>query len=270
MKNQPLRCIVLEDEDDARNWILKKLKEYPELEVVGDAATLDDAYHLIASTRPDVAFMDVQLIGGDAFALLSRLQNNGLPIPYIVMATGYPEYVMTALNDYRRYVVQYLLKPFVENWKDKFRKAIDALVAAKMKDTLSEQPIPIKQTPPAKNQEIKDTTIFLQNKGSLLRLDFTNISYLEAAGGGESIIVRDEGNIQVDKTLNKLTELLPANFFRASRTNVINIDRVVTINRGDRTVEIKCEDKNKSVGISDIYYNDLLNKLPLAKNKFRG
>lgn len=271
MKNQPLRCVVLEDEDDIRNWILKKLEEYPEIEVVGDAATIDDAYRLIASTRPDVAFMDVQLIGGDAFKLLSRLQSNGLPIPYIVMATGYPEYVMTALNDYRRYVVQYLLKPFVENWKDKFRKAIDALMAAKMKDAIPPvQTSSVAQQGSNEPPQTKETSTFLQNKGSLLRLDYKNISYLEAAGGGESIIVRDEGNIQVDKTLNKMTEILPDNFFRVSRTNVINMNRVLTINRGDRTVEIECKEKNKSVGISDNYYNDLLDKLPLAKNKFQG
>ncbi|MBK8564424.1 MAG: hypothetical protein IPN76_14080 [Saprospiraceae bacterium] len=89
MNTLKLRCIVLEDEDDIRNWLVKKLQQFPELEFVGEAATIDEAFRLIASTKPDAAFMDVKLIGGDAFTLLSRFQANGLLIPYIVMATGY-------------------------------------------------------------------------------------------------------------------------------------------------------------------------------------
>lgn len=132
-----LLTVVLEDEDDNRNWLVKKLKQYPELEILGEAATVDESFALIAHTKPDAAFMDIQLIGGDVFTLLKRLQENGIPIPYIVMTTGYPEYVMDALNNHRRFVVQYLVKPFVEDWQKKLRKSIDALMAAKLSDVFS-------------------------------------------------------------------------------------------------------------------------------------
>ncbi|MEO6758834.1 MAG: response regulator, partial [Saprospiraceae bacterium] len=133
MINDPLhrlRTVVLEDEDENREWLLKKLALYPELDVLGSAMTVDEAFLLIARHRPDAAFVDIQLIGGDAFQLLERLRQQGLPIPFMVMTTGYPDYVWTALNDYNRYVVQYLVKPFLENWQEKLRKSIDALLAA--------------------------------------------------------------------------------------------------------------------------------------------
>ena len=262
MNTYKLRCVVLEDEDDIREWLVGKLKQYPELEIVGEATTLDEAFHLIATQKPDAAFMDIQLIGGDAFTLLSRLKQNDLPIPYIVMATGYPEYVMTALNDYRRYVVQYLVKPFVENWKTKFRKAIDALMAAKMKDSLS------KTTPAGQPEPISPNHTFIQDRGTFLRLNFDNIAYLESAGGGETIVVMDSENHQVDFTLNKLLGLLPeGNFIRISKSNIVNQKRVLRINRDDRTLEVRVGDKVKSVGIGDAYYNDLLKNLPLAKHQ---
>jgi len=266
MKTFSLRCVVLEDEDDIRLWMVQKLKEYPELDIVGEATNIDDAYRLIATTKPDVAFMDVQLIGGDAFTLLSRLRTNGLPIPYIVMATGYPEYVMTALNDYRQYVVQYLTKPFVENYKRKFRKAIDALMAATMIDSPGQEKGGIEMEVPKKDPD----HIFLQNKGSLLRLDFEEIAYLEAAGKGESIVVLDNITHTVDLTLAKFLNLLPDNFHKISRSNVVNSKRVLSINRGERSLMITRVPKNKELGISDHYYNDLLNNLPLAKDKLLG
>ncbi len=254
-----LRTIVLEDEDDNRNWLVKKLNQYPELELVGEAATLDDSFRLIAQTKPDAAFMDIQLIGGDVFALLTRLQENGIPIPYIVMTTGYPEYVMSALNDYRRFVVQYLVKPFVEDWQKKLRKSIDALMAAKMNDTL-----PVSDPKSSETQH----AIFINNRGNLLRLDFDKIAYFEAAGGGETFVVTDTGTHQVDLTLNKFLELLPPERFqRISKNNIINSDRILRINREDRTVDIELGAKHKSLGVGDSYYTEMIRNLPVAKGR---
>lgn len=262
MNMDKLRCIVLEDEDDIREWLIKKLRQFPELEIVGEATHIDDAYRLIVATQPDVAFMDIQLIGGDAFTLLSRLKENGVPIPYIVMATGYPEYVLTALNDYRYYIVQYLVKPFVEDWRTKIRKSIDALIAAKLKDSTTINP-PTSIKPDI--EEEKSDNIFIQHKGNLLRLEFAKIDYLEAGGGGETIIVMNQdSNYQVSIPLSKFMELLPPSFVRISKFNIINTDRIVSINRGDRTVEIRGQNKNKSLGISKIYYPDFIKNLPIS------
>ncbi len=257
-----LRTILLEDEPDNREWLLKKLALYPELEMVGWAESVDEAYALIAREKPDAAFMDVQLIGGDAFQLLARLKDNGLPIPYIVMATGYPEYVMSALNDYRRFIVQYLLKPFVENWQQKFRKSIDALMAAKLNDAIQLAP-----NEPIAGPASTQNSIFINNRGSLLRIDFDKINYLEVAGGGESIIVTDTETHQVDITLNKFQELLPADrFVRISRTNMACISKIDRINKEDRMLDVRTGAKHKSLGIGDNYYTDLLKTLPVVKD----
>jgi DNA-binding LytR/AlgR family response regulator len=254
-----LRTIVLEDEDDNRNWLVKKLNQYPELDLVGEAATLDESFHLIAQTNPDAAFMDIQLIGGDVFTLLTRLQESGIPIPYIVMTTGYPEYVMSALNDYRRFVVQYLVKPFVEDWQIKLRKSIDALIAAKLNDTVS-----IYERNPAEIQH----AIFINNRGNLLRLDFDKIAYFEAAGGGETFVVTDTDTHQVDLTLNKFLELLPPErFLRISKNNVINSGRILRVNREDRTVDIEQGSKHKTLGVGDSYYTEMIKNLPVAKGR---
>ncbi len=256
MKNSFLQCIVLEDEDDIRNWIVEKLQTFPELQIIGEAATIDDAFYLLAKQQPDVAFMDIRLIGGEAFQLLDRLKRNNLPIPYIICATGYPDYVMTALNDYRSYVLQYILKPFADNWEVKFRKAIDAVIAAKLNSGNKRD----------SKQNIYTHT-FLNYQGGLIKFEFNKIAYLEAAGGGKSIIVMDEKLYEVDYTLAKLITIFPTSFFKISRSNVINTNRIKSIHKGDRTVELICAPKNKYISITETYYNDFLDKLPLGKTQ---
>ena len=87
-----LRCVVIEDEEAIREHLVEKLRFFPELDIVGEAASVEDAFNLINKTRPDVAFMDVIIEGGNVFDLLNRLKNRDIPIPYTVLATGYDQY----------------------------------------------------------------------------------------------------------------------------------------------------------------------------------
>ena len=41
MNTNKLRCIVLEDEDDIRHWLINKLKLFPELEIIGEATNVN-------------------------------------------------------------------------------------------------------------------------------------------------------------------------------------------------------------------------------------
>ena len=101
MHMEKLKCVVFEDEDYNRKCLIEKLKTFDELDIVGEAVSINGAFQVLLKTNPDVAFMDIKLIGGDVFALLSRLKTSGVHIPFIVITTGFPEYVMTALNEYR-------------------------------------------------------------------------------------------------------------------------------------------------------------------------
>ncbi len=252
-----LRCVVLEDEDEIRNWLVSNLAIFPALEIVGDAATLDDAFALIVQQKPDAAFMDIRMIGGDAFSLMSRLQSRGVPLPNLVITTGYPEDFLKSFNDFQSYIVHYIEKPFLEAWEDKFQHAVDALMARKMKDVDQAH---------AAHSSVQEDHLFVMSRGSYVRVDFDNIAYLEAAGGGETIIVTDTGNLQADITLTKCLDILPSELFtRISRNNITNIKRIMVINREERTIEVRCGVKNKSLGIGDAYYADLLRRVNKVK-----
>jgi two-component system LytT family response regulator len=257
MEMEKLKCVVFEDEDYNRKWLIEKLKTFEEIEIVGEAVSINEAFQVLLKTRPDVAFMDIKLIGGDVFALLTRLKTSEVPIPFIVITTGFPEYVMTALNEYRHYIVQYLVKPFVDEWETKLRKAVDALMAAKLGNNTSPQANKIVE----QSKESADH-IFINSNRNYTRIDFKNVAYLESAGGGSTFIVTDKETHTVDQTINKCLEnLFPPHFVRVSKSNAVNLHRIQKINREDRTLEIQLADRTKSVGVGEVFYGEVMGRL---------
>ncbi|MFC5943100.1 response regulator transcription factor [Micromonospora harpali] len=94
-----IRVIVADDQAVVRAGIAAILDAEPDIAVVGQAADGEAAAAITASTRPDVAILDVRMPGTDglaAAALIGRRQ----PATRIVMLTtfGLDEYVFAALR----------------------------------------------------------------------------------------------------------------------------------------------------------------------------
>jgi two-component system, LytTR family, response regulator len=98
------QALLIDDETSARTDLRAKLAAHPEVAIVGEAATLRTARALLASVDYDLVFLDVQLIGGDSFQLLSDVR----PGASIVFATAHDRYAVRA---FETNAVDYLLKP---------------------------------------------------------------------------------------------------------------------------------------------------------------
>lgn len=245
-----LRCIVLEDEDALRMDLKRYLGRFEEVEIIGEAVSVNEAYRLISEKQPDSAFMDIKLIGGDIFYLLDRLKQNTIQIPNIVVTTGFPEYVMTALNDYHSHIVQYLVKPYKDMGEEKLRKAVDALIAAQSKKSSSS------------NMADSRSHTFVSSRRNLIRIDFNQVIYLEVAGSGNTYVVSNRETHTIDYTLNQcLEEIFPTTFIRISRTNAVNHDFITHINKEDRTVEVRVGEKARSLGVGDKYWGEMVRRL---------
>ena len=62
----PIRLLLVDDQEIVRAGLCSLLEEHPELEIVGEASTGQEAITLANKTKPDVILMDVTLpdIGG--------------------------------------------------------------------------------------------------------------------------------------------------------------------------------------------------------------
>lgn len=67
-----IRLVVVDDHDQVRGYLSDVLSAHPDLIVIGEAATLTEAEHVIASLEPDIVVLDWNLPDGNALQLLHR------------------------------------------------------------------------------------------------------------------------------------------------------------------------------------------------------
>src|SRR3954465_11163746 len=99
-----MRAIIIDDERLARSELKKLLSDYPEIEIVAEAANASEGIEKIENLNPDLVFLDIQMPGKTGFDLLAELDR----APHVIFTTAYDEY---ALKAFEVNALDYLLKP---------------------------------------------------------------------------------------------------------------------------------------------------------------
>ncbi len=105
-----LSALIVDDEAPARAELRFQLEQIPEVRVVGEAATANEALELIEAVGHNVVFLDIAMPGADGMVLAERLRGAAPASPAIVFVTAYDGYAVEA---FRLEAVDYLLKPVV-------------------------------------------------------------------------------------------------------------------------------------------------------------
>ena len=98
-------AFVVDDEPVARAGLRAMLGAIDWVEVIGEAADGASAVREIASRRPELVFLDVQMPGLLGTDVLRQLERR----PFAIFTTAYSEHAVTA---FELGAVDYLLKPF--------------------------------------------------------------------------------------------------------------------------------------------------------------
>jgi two-component system LytT family response regulator len=69
----PLRTLIVDDEELARQWLRRRLEDFPDVEIVGEACDGRAAVAAVTRLQPDLVFLDVQMPELDGFAALERV-----------------------------------------------------------------------------------------------------------------------------------------------------------------------------------------------------
>src|SRR5271170_373213 len=112
---KPVRAVIVDDEDLARQFLAEYLAEETGVEVVAQCANGFEAVKAITELKPDLVFLDVQMPKLDGFEVLELID----PEVAVIFVTAYDQYAMRAFD---AHAVDYLLKPFGE---DRLWKALD-------------------------------------------------------------------------------------------------------------------------------------------------
>ena len=98
------KVVIIDDERLARSELKRLLQEFPDVEVIGEAANANEGIEKIETLNPDLIFLDIQMPGKTGFDMLTQLEK----APHVIFVTAYDEY---ALKAFEVNALDYLMKP---------------------------------------------------------------------------------------------------------------------------------------------------------------
>ncbi len=200
-----LRTIIVDDEDLARQDLQHQLAGFPEINIVGEASSVEMAVKVINNTLPDVVFLDIQMPKESGFKLFEKI-----PIDFsVVFVTAFDNY---AIRAFEVNALDYLLKPVN---KTRLAQTIDRLQ---------------KQEKPEINTKLKldyQDFIFIKYQGRTGFVKVSSIIYISATGDYTEVYTDKGEKKLVLKSLREWEEHLPnKHFFRIHRGEIINLEYV--------------------------------------------
>ncbi|MBH9576737.1 response regulator transcription factor [Inhella sp. 1Y17] len=197
-----MRTLIVEDSRLAREGLVRMLGAFPELELVGQAADLEQALALTRTLQPELLFLDIQLPGGSGFELLAQLDE----APRVIFTTAYAEH---AIRSFDHRTVDYLLKPIAP---ERLAQAVARLG----------EPGGAAVRPPLE----RDSRIFIKDGERCHLVSLAEIRCIESC---KNYVRVHWGSQQayVKRSLNAVEERLPrGQFFRANRQMLVNLKAV--------------------------------------------
>jgi two-component system LytT family response regulator len=89
-----IKALIIDDERLARNELKKLLLDFPEIEVIAEAANANEGIEKIDSLNPDLIFLDIQMPGKTGFDMLAELDK----APDVIFTTAYDDYALKAFE----------------------------------------------------------------------------------------------------------------------------------------------------------------------------
>ncbi len=224
-----MRAIIIDDERLARAELRKLLQEFPEVEVIDEAANAEEGLAKIDSLHPDLIFLDIQMPGKTGFDMLAQLER----APQVIFTTAYDEF---ALKAFEVNALDYLLKP-VEP-----KRLADAI--HKLHGEVKE----LKSTGEFVNNSIlgEHDQVFVKDGERCWFVKLSDIRLFESVGNYAKVFFGPNKPL-ILKSLNALEERLDEKFFfRANRKHIVNlrlIEKIEPYFNGGLLLELKGGEK---------------------------
>ena len=224
------KAIIIDDERLARNELKKLLSDFPEVEVIGEAANAAEGIEKIESLMPDLVFLDIQMPGKTGFDMLAELEK----APHVIFTTAYDEF---ALKAFEVNALDYLLKPVEPK---RLADAIHKLQHGESKE--------LRAVGEFTNNCIlgENDQVFVKDGERCWFVKLNEIRLFESVGNYAKVFFGPNKPL-ILKSLNALEERLDEKFFfRANRKHIVNlrlIEKIEPYFNGGLLLELKGGEK---------------------------
>ena len=225
--SEPLRVVVVDDEQHARDELCYQLDQLGEVEVVAQAGNGIEALAAVERHDSDLVFLDIQMPGLSGFEVARRLLEREDETPALVFVTAFDQH---AIEAFEVNAVDYLLKPVDAG------RLEQALTRARRRLS-SERP----GSPPLNdqleqivkmmaNRQIRREQVAIKVGERFMLVQAEEIIFASLADESINIVTGQASGTSSYRTLDDLQARLdPDVFWRVHRSHLVNINKIKEI-----------------------------------------
>ncbi len=227
---RPLRVLVVDDEQLAREELCYQLEQTGDVELVGQAANGLEALSAAEQHAPDLMFLDIQMPGLNGFEVAKRLLASADASPSVIFVTAFDQYAIEAFDVN---AVDYLLKPVeparLEQALRRARQRVQAERAAASNPVeLTEQLDRIVRLMADRTDRRDQVAVKIGERFVLVQAE--EIIFASLADESITIVTGQVAGTSNYRTLDDLQARLdPEVFWRVHRSHLVNINKIKEI-----------------------------------------
>ena len=217
-----IKAIIIDDESCFREMIQLLLEDYfPDIQIVAQAESVDDAVQAIEEHHPDLVFLDIELKGGTGFHVLQKLKNRSFKLIFI---TAYNDFAIQAI---KFSAIDYILKPINEF---EFKSGVERTL---LEIERHEPPSPVENLF-VNSQGNHDKKLVLRTSQNIHVVNISEIMHCEADNAYTTFFLNSGEKIMVSKGICKYIELLSCcGFVTPHQSHLVNLNFIKKIDKSD-------------------------------------
>lgn len=227
-----MRIFIVDDDSVARAELARLVTANPASELSGEGPASDEMIARIAEEAPDVLLLAAELRGQSGFDFLAKLQGAAPSVIFTAVCESH------AVRAFRVNAVDYLLRPVEPEL------LADAL--AKVQQALGRPGPGSAATGVLRLQD----RVFVRDGARCWFVPVAGIRLLESEGNYTRLHIGGDKPLVYGALKSFQSRLDPAAFFRANRTQIVNLSNIERVSLGENEELIAYLDDGCEVGMS--------------------
>lgn len=239
-----INVLIVDDEFQSRKLITKMLSLFfPEINIIAEAATVNEALLYIEHNKPGLIFLDIQLQKENGFDLLNKITSHRFELIFI---TAYNEFAVKA---FRYNALDYLMKPVAaDEFREAVKKALNKIKESKKTSLVQLELLNHQLKHP---QKLPGRIVIPSVEGYLV-IPIDNISYCHANSNYTEFYLTDKTKVISSYNMGQYEDILNEhNFFRIHRSFMINLAHIRMFKKGEGGIVVMNDGKEIEVSRSN-------------------
>jgi two-component system, LytTR family, response regulator len=216
---EKIRALIVDDEPLAREGIRMRLKQEPDVEVIGACKNGREAVAAILRDLPDLVFLDIQMPRLDGFGVIEAVGVRQMP--YVIFVTAYDEHALRAFDVS---ALDYLLKPIDGGRFSESLERVRSRIRGENLEAVSERLKKMMASLSVERSHLERLSI--KSAGRITFIGVDEVDWIEAADNYVQVHSGRESHL-LHATMNSLESRLdPNKFLRIHRSIIVNISRI--------------------------------------------